>query len=254
MVTVTIDNANIDRVHDVEIDPFTINSIKRIEQIEKIAPVAVHIKELDQIAPLSVESLRVDHVRHVDPLRVERFDVTHLPTVNLSLSQIPSLDLNVRRVPPITIAIGQQFELPSCYTIRTKFMGFEVLRLEIDGRTRIVPQDRARREQSRVHERSVPDVVAAGNPAIPTKVIEKCAEAVTRTMTVPRAEARFAGMRSHLTPGHMRAAPAARARPHAWAPAASRMPLNAGAPRFHYSVSRTAGAADSTISSVSSGG
>ena len=184
------------------INPFTIDSIKRIE---KIAPAAVHIKELNQIAPISVDSLRVDHIRHVDPLRVERFNVTHLPIVNLSLSQLPALDLNVRRVPPVTIALGQQFELPSRYTMRAKILGFEVMRMEIDGRTGIVPKDCARREQSRTHERSFPDVAAAGNPAIPTKDIEQCAEAVTRSVPSSRT-------RSNLAP-QLRAAAAAGARP-----------------------------------------
>jgi hypothetical protein len=245
---------NIDSIDYVRnIDPLTIDHVKDIAPltIQKIAPAAVHIKELNQIAPLSVESLRVDHVRHVDPLRVERFDVTHLPTVNLSLSQIPSLDLNVRRVPPVTIAIGQQFELPSRYTMRTKFLGFEVLRIEIDGRTRIVPQDRARREQSRAHERSFPDVAAAGNPAIPTKVIEKGAEAVTRAVPPPHAATDSSRMRSNAAP-QFRAAAAARAPPPAW-PVAPRAPLNAGAPRFHYSIAKTAEPAHSTVSAVSSG-
>ena len=88
-------DVNINRVTGVDaitlnplnINPFTIDSIKRIE---KIAPAAVHIKELNQIAPISVDSLRVDHIRHVDPLRVERFNVTHLPIVNLSLEPAPS--------------------------------------------------------------------------------------------------------------------------------------------------------------------
>ena len=226
-------------LNPLNINPLTIDSIKRIE---KIAPAAVHIKELNQIAPISVESLRVDHIRHVDPLRVERFNVTHLPIVNLSLSQLPALDLNVRRVPPVTIAIGQQFELPSRYTMRTKVLGFEVMQIEIDGLTRMIPRDCARREQSRTHERSFPDVAAAGNAAIPTKDIEQCAEAVTRSVPSPHA---------NLAP-QFRAAAAAGTRPTPW-PVASRASVNAGAPCFHYSVATTSAAAHSTVGAVSSG-
>jgi hypothetical protein len=231
MVSVTVDS--IDHVHDVTINPITINplninpfTIDSIRRIEKVAPAAVHIKELNQIAPISVESLRVDQVRHVDPLQIERLNVTNLPTVNLSLSQLPALDLNVRRVPPITIALGQQLELSSNYTIRARLMSFEVLRLEIDGKTKVAPQDCARREQSRTHERSFPEVAAAGNPTIPTKVHHSCCEAVTRT--VPRA-----------LPPEARAAAAARSRPPPW-PTAPGARMHAGTPRFQYGVSAAA--------------
>jgi hypothetical protein len=234
MVSVTIDSIdqvrNIDpitinplTINPLNINPFVIDSIRRIE---KIAPAAVHIKELNQIAPISVDSLRVDHVRHVDPLQIDRLNVTNLPTVNLSLSQLPALDLNVRRVPPITIALGQRLELSSNYTIRARLMSFEILRLEVDGKTKVAPQDCARREQSRTHERSFPEVAAAGNPAIPTKVHHRCCEAVTRTV-------------AHAPPPDARAAAAARSRPPPW-PAAPGSRMHAGTPRFQYGVSAAA--------------
>jgi hypothetical protein len=144
------------------------------------APVAVHIKELNQIAPLLVDSLRVDHVRHIDPLRIERLDITHLPSVNIALSQLPTLDLNVRRVPPVAISLQQQLDMNSHYTMRARLFGLEVMSMEIQGKTKITPRDCARREQSRSHERSFPDVAAAGNPAIPSRAIETSVEAINR--------------------------------------------------------------------------
>src|SRR5665213_1611568 len=88
--------------------PLTINPLT-------VTPVSVHLKELNHVAPLLVESLRVDHVRHVDPLRIEQLDITALPTVNLTMSQLPALDINVRRVPPVAIALQQRFEMCSDY-------------------------------------------------------------------------------------------------------------------------------------------
>ena len=53
------------------------------------------------------------------------------------------------------------------------FLGFEVLRIHLQGRTRIVPRDCARREQAHALERSFPEVAAVGNPAIPSYA-ERC--------------------------------------------------------------------------------
>jgi hypothetical protein len=78
------------------------------------------------------------------------------------------------------------------------------MRMELGGTTTIVPRDCARREQSQSHERSFPDVAAAGNPAIPTHAIE------TSTQTVRRHK------------------------PHRAKPPV----VNAGAPRFDYSLRR----------------
>jgi hypothetical protein len=191
------------------VQPLTVNPLT-IADVQKVAPIGVHIKELNQIAPLLVESLRVDHVRHIDPLRIERLDITHLPSVNISLSQLPPLDLNVRRVPPIAISLQQQLDMTSHYTMRARLFGLNVMQLEIQGKTKIAPQDCARREQSRSHERSFPDVAAAGNPAIPTRVVETCVETVTHAASPQH---------------HHRAAP---------------RPLNAGARRFDYSLDRAA--------------
>src|ERR1700722_17339368 len=108
-----------------------------VAAVQKIAPVGVHIKELNQIAPLQVESLRVDHVRHIDPLRIERLDITRLPSVNITMSQLPTLDLNVRRVPPVAIAIQQQFEMNSNYMITARVLGLPLLRMALQGQTKI---------------------------------------------------------------------------------------------------------------------
>ena len=157
--------------------------ISSIDKIEKIAPVAVHIKEVNQIAPLLVESLRIDRVREIDPLSVDRLNVTRLPVVNLSVNQVPEIAISVSQLPSIAIAVQQCFDMPSDYTARARFLGFEVLRIHLSGQTRVIPRDRARREQAHTPDRSFPLVAAAGNPAIPSKLEERCAEAIP----VPRA-------------------------------------------------------------------
>ncbi len=160
-------------VEPLELKPLTINPLT-------ITPVAVHLKELNQVVPLSVESLRVDHVRHVDPLQIDQLNITSLPTVNLTMSQMPALDINVRRVPPVAVALHQQFEMCSDYAMTARVLGLPLMRLSLSGRTTITPKDCARREQSRSHERSFPDVAALGNPAIPSRAIETCVETKTR--------------------------------------------------------------------------
>jgi hypothetical protein len=145
-----------------------------------VTPIAVHLKELNQIAPLSVESLRVDHVRHVDPLRIEQLNISSLPTVNLTMSQLPALDINVRQVPPVAVAIQQQFEMSSDYAMTARVFGLPLMRLSLQGRTTITPKDCARREQSKSHERSFPEVAALGNPGIPSRAVETCVQTASR--------------------------------------------------------------------------
>ncbi len=163
----------------LNVNPLTVNPLT-IAQVEKVAPVGVHIKELNQIAPLSVELLRVDHVRHVDPLRIDRLNITQLPSVNITMSQLPALDLNVRRVPPVTIALHQQFEMTSSYSMMARIFGLKLMRLDLSGTTRITPRNCDRREVSRQHERSFADVAAASNPAIPSRAVEKSCTTVAR--------------------------------------------------------------------------
>ena len=196
--------------------------------LEKIAPVAVHVKELNQIAPISVESLRVDQVRHVDPLRIDRLNITQLPSVSLSLSQLPSLEVKVNRLPPMAIALQQELVLTSGYTMRARIFGLDLMRMEICGTTKVAPRDCAHREQSRSHERSFPDVAAAGNPAIPSRAVKTCTQVVTRCPPPHQ----------HKMPHH---------------------PLGAGAPRFNYSLGSRGGVAPASqpapaASSVSFGG
>lgn len=223
------------------VEPLHIQEFTGVEplRIGQIAPAAVHIKELNHIDPISVESLRIDAIRNIEPVRIERFDVTRLPTVNLSMSRFPSLDLDIRRMPPLAVAVQQDFCLPSEYTVNARLLGVEVLRLEIQGRTMISPIDRFRRERSRTHERSFPDVAAAGNPGIPTKRIERCVTAVTRPGTCgARAPAK-----TTAAPGP---GPFFSFRPPAPGP-----DLSVGSPRFSYPVSRKE---DSVGGSVSWGG
>jgi hypothetical protein len=182
------------------ISPVTIASIDKlapleISNIDKIAPVAVHIKELNQVDPLLIESLRVDRVQHVDPLAVDRLNITRLPVVNLSVNQVPEISLGVSRIPPVALAVRQCFDFPSDYTARARFLGFEVMRIHIQGRTRLVPHDPARREQAHTHERSFPEVAAVGNPAIPSRLEERCGEAVP----LPRPPPAAGGHASHAS-------------------------------------------------------
>jgi hypothetical protein len=178
----------------IPLAPVEISSIDVIKRIEQIAPVAVHVKELNQIDPLTVESLRVDAARNIEPLRIDRLNVSHLPMVNLSLSTLPQVDINIRRIPPLEVSLHQEFELPSRYMMHARILGIELARLEIHGTTRVVPRDCARREVSRVHEQSFPEVAAAGNPAIPTLRLETCAVAETRPSTMPAAMVPTAGV------------------------------------------------------------
>ena len=175
---VSIDIDKVSNIDELRLEPLDINPLT-------IKPLAVHLKELNQVAPLSVESLRVDHVRHVDPLQIDQLNITSLPTVNLTMSHLPGLDINVRRVPPVAVALHQQFEMCSDYAMTARILGLPLMRLSLSGRTTITPKDCARREQSRSHERSFPDVAALGNPAIPSRAIETCTETVTRPVAPP---------------------------------------------------------------------
>src|SRR6185312_7874180 len=127
------------------IAPVTIDTVRRVENI---APVAVHIKELNQVDPLLVDSLRIDQIRALAPVNLDRLNITRLPLVNLSVNQVPNVDLSVGRLPPVSIGVHQVFDLPSQYMARARLFGFEVLRVQIEGRTRVIPRDCARREQA----------------------------------------------------------------------------------------------------------
>ena len=163
---------DVHNIDPLDINPLTIKPLT-------ITPVAVHLKELNQVAPLSVELLRVDHVRHVDPLQIDQLNITSLPTVNLTMSQMPALDINVRRVPPVAVALHQQFEMCSDYAMTARILGLPLMRLSLSGRTTITPKDCARREQSRSHERQLPaTLLPSAIPTIPSRAIETCTETV----------------------------------------------------------------------------
>ena len=239
MVDVDIEKA-------ANIEPIRISEVKNIDpitiaKVEKVAPAAVHIKELNHIDPLLIESLLINRVRNIDPVQVEKFNVTHVPTVNLSLSRVPVVDLNVKRVPPVAIAVQQCFDLPSCYTIHTRFLGFEIARLEVRGETKVIPRDRYRREQSHVHERSFADVAPVGNPGIPVRVSETCS--VAQVAPACPSPAAFP-----------KAPPMARAGPRAAHAGPQVAPqLRVGSPQAGYSLSGTAVATGVAGSSVGSG-
>ncbi len=192
-VNVTIQNnpLDVDITNTVSVDITGIPPIE-ISSIDKIAPVAVHIKELNQVEPLLIESLRIDRVREIDPLAVDRLNVTRLPVVNLSVNQVPEVAISVSQLPSVAIAVQQCFDMPSDYTARARFLGFEVLRIHLAGTTRVIPRDRARREQAHTPDRSFPLVAAAGNPAIRSKLEERCAEAIPLPRAVNCGPPRFA--------------------------------------------------------------
>jgi hypothetical protein len=162
-----VDNISTVPVDITSVPPVEISSIDRVQ---RIAPVAVHIKELNQVDPLLIESLRVDRVTNIDPVSVDRLNVTRLPVVNLSVNQVPGIAIDVKSIPPVAIALTQALDLTSDYMARGWLLGVEILRVRLTGTTQVTPRDCARREQFHNHEESFTRVVAAGNPAIPSRM------------------------------------------------------------------------------------
>jgi hypothetical protein len=150
-------------------------TVKGIDRVQNIAPIAAHIKEVNHIDPISVEALFVSQVRNIEPIAIEKLNVTNLPELNMSLRQLPPVELDIRKLPAISVGTHQCFDLPSNYTLRAQFLGIEVLRLELAGNTRVLPRERYRREQARTPNASVATVATAGNPAIPSSCHVKSA-------------------------------------------------------------------------------
>jgi hypothetical protein len=142
--------------------------IKSIDKVKDIDPVAVHLKEVNHIDPISIDSLHVSEVKNIDPIEITRFNVTNLPMVNVSLQKLPAVDFNVKSLPPVSVGTHQNFCIPSDYTLRARVLGIELVRLHLNGKTSIIPKERARREQARSDNRSFPETSVAGNPAIPS--------------------------------------------------------------------------------------
>lgn len=206
-----------------------------VKEVQAIAPAAVHIKEVNHIDPLSIES-----VRNLDPIRIEQFNVTNLPTVNLSIRQLPVADLNIRRLPPVSIGFHQDFCVPSTYTVRAKVLGFEVFRVHLDGHTALKPTAQFRREQARIPSQSFPDVAVAGNPGIPSKAVQTSSHVVTSCAPRPCTGSASPAM-AHT---HGRAVHGA----------ARQSGLHAGVPTQGFSMRPSFPVAGDTASSVNSGG
>ena len=134
----------------------------------RLYPLATHIKEVNHIDPLSIESMHVSEVKNIEPLQIAKFNVTNLPMVNISLQKLPAVDFNVKSLPPVSVGTHQNFCAPSDYTLRARVLGVELVRLHLNGKTSIIPKERARREQARSDNRSFPETSVAGNPAIPS--------------------------------------------------------------------------------------
>jgi hypothetical protein len=142
--------------------------IQGIDRIQNIDPVAVHLKEVNHIDPLSIDSLHVSEVKNIDPIEISKFNVTNLPMVNVSLQKLPAVDFNVKSLPPVSVGTHQNFCIPSDYTLRARVLGIELIRLHLNGKTSVIPKERARREQTRNDNKSYPETAVAGNPAIPS--------------------------------------------------------------------------------------
>lgn len=183
-------------------------TIKSIDKVKSIEPVAVHLKELNHIDPLSIDALHVSEVKNIEPLQIARFNVTNLPMVNLSVQKLPDVGLHLKTLPPVSIGLHQDFRMPSSYTLHARLLGIEVLRLQLHGETVLQPRERARREQARGDHRSYPTPSTAGNPAIPSH----CSESSVHPCCPPAAAA-----------GHARPSPQ-----HAASPAASVASVPAG--------------------------
>jgi hypothetical protein len=146
----------------------------------------------------------------------------------------------VRRVPPVEIGINQDFDLPSRYTVHTRLLGFEVVRLDVHGKTQLLPRHRQRREQVNAHERSFADVAPVGNPAIKVSRSEFCTR--TRVAAPPR-------MPPRIRLGEPSSGPPAAPRGIAVGRGAGRA-LRVGAPRFQFpAASRSASAGGSSVGS-----
>lgn len=176
-MNVDINSGTINHVKDVQVEHVKgveVEHVKdvEIEHVRHISPVAVHLKEINNIDPVSVDAFNVTEIRNVEPFRVREFNVTNLPNVNISLRQLPAVEMNVRRLPPVSVGLHQNFHIPSDYLVRMQFLGFEFLRVALNGQSQIVPCERHRREQARAHDRSFPQPATAGNPAIPSQCRE----------------------------------------------------------------------------------
>jgi hypothetical protein len=167
-----IASLKVDRVQDVEVEKvhdIQVTHVKdvELEKIQKIAPVATHIKEINNIDPLTIDTFNVSEVRNIDPIRISQFDVTTIPPVNITLRQMPPVDLNIRKLPPLSIGLNQHFHIPSRYNVSASVLGFELLRISLEGESTILPRSGVHREEAHVDSRSVGETAAAGNPAIP---------------------------------------------------------------------------------------
>jgi hypothetical protein len=229
-----------------------------IRELQNIAPIAAHIKEVNHIDPISVDSLHVSEVRNIEPINISRFNVTNLPMMNMSLRKLPPVNLNIRELPAVSLGTHQVFEVPSDYLVRARFLGFEVLRLRLRGRTEIAPRDRYRREQSQSDNRSYAEVATAGNPAIPS-TLEKRGDTYTgrvhdhRHHGHHRAESHGAGLRCGH--GHEAHTTASAVSPHhSSINPGSAVSLSAGMGGTGFNISPSGPSTAGGGSSVSSGG
>src|SRR5437016_4041251 len=119
---IQVDNGSTVEVKGTKAHPFF------LQEVQNIAPVAVHLKELNHIDPISVDSLFVSQVRNIEPLQIEKLNVTNLPIVNMALRQLPPVEMNIRHLPAVSIGLHQIFEMASNYVLRAQVVGLELFR------------------------------------------------------------------------------------------------------------------------------
>ncbi len=217
-----------------------------LQRVKDIDPIATHIKEVNNIDPFSIESFHVDEIRNIEPIQIAKFNVTNLPPVNVSLRQLPQVDMNVRTLPPISVGTHQDFCIPSSYTLRAQLLGFELLRLHLNGQTSVIPKERARREQARTADKSFPVTSVAGNPAIPSIREE------TGDTTESSPHALHHASVAHTPQKHLQHLPQGESAVHGAAPAAPGA-LSFGLPRMSFSIADAGAGEAESDSQISSG-
>jgi hypothetical protein len=164
---------NINKWPDLGIKKVTGIDPIRIEEVQNISPVAHHVKEVNNIDPISVDEFHINEVKNIDPIKVDKFHITNIPPVNVVLRHLPKADMAITEVPPLSVGLHQDFDVPSHYSVSGHLLGFELFRLFLDGHSRIIPKDKYRNEQSLDHNRSFPKPAVKGNQAIPSEFIHE---------------------------------------------------------------------------------
>ncbi len=140
-----------------------------VKEVNKIDPVAVHLKEINHIDPISIDNMHISEVKNIEPLDIATFNITKLPMVNVSLQKLPPLDVNLRSLPPISVGTYQKFLIPSNYTLRARFLGIELFRLNLEGKTSILPKQSSPVHKYKDFNKSYSEAQPVSEPAVHCK-------------------------------------------------------------------------------------